>query len=245
MNLYSDNQERIAMLQLVIQQLVTKKEALEQLVLQERDFWAKVVHEARCHVRGILLGLDMLYQMEGDPETDALCKRALYTLKESMLKYKTLLYNLTDYSTTNYGRNLQVKTNIVSINEYLQATIGEFSYCLSGSGNTIDVQYAAANFKTVVDTLKFGQVVHNLLINACQHGAEGVIQVRVEVDPLENEWRMFISNPIEESERSEGNSHGNLGLGLVICRQLIELMNGQIITKIEGGLYTAMILMPI
>lgn len=43
------------------QLLESEKKSLEIIIFQERDFIAKVVHEARCHVRGILWGLNSLF----------------------------------------------------------------------------------------------------------------------------------------------------------------------------------------
>lgn len=240
---YSEK-EIIAELIKTNQLLEMEKKSLEIMVLQQRDFIAKAVHEARCHVRGILLGLNMLFQIKNNPEKETEYGKMLFHLKESTLKYKNLLYNLTDYSFNEYGRKIIVKKETVPINEYLQNITEEFNYYLSELGYTLHVQLAERSFEAVLDTMKFRQVVHSLLINATQHGEKGIINVAVYADPCAGSWNLTISNPYKQHSQKEVNRNANLGLGLAISRQLVELMQGQIDLKPEGQLFTVIIRMP-
>jgi hypothetical protein len=43
--------------------LESEKKSLEIIILQERDFLAKIVHEAKYHVRSILWGLNSLFNI--------------------------------------------------------------------------------------------------------------------------------------------------------------------------------------
>jgi hypothetical protein len=70
-------------------------------------------------------------------------------------------------------------------------------------------------FEAVLDTMKFRQVVHSLLINATQHGEKGIITLAVKADSFTNTWNLIISNPCRPYTQREASQNSNLGLG---CR---------------------------
>lgn len=224
-----------------IQSLEAEKELLEIMVLQQRDFIAKAVHEARSHVRFIFFNLDMLFKVKYTPEKESEYGKLLYTIKESTQKYKNLLHNLTDYSFNEYGRKIIVKRESVQVNDYLQNITEEFTFYFSELGYTINVHFAIPAFEAVLDTMKFRQVVHSLLINATQHGEKGSINMAVNADPYAGTWNLTISNSYKQQSYDEANRNANLGLGMTISRQLIELMKGGIEIISDGQVFTVII----
>ena len=226
------------------QLLESEKKSLEIIIVQERDFIAKVVHEARCHVRGILWGLNSLFHVINNPEKKAEYEKLLSYLKESTLKYKNLLHNLTDYSFNHYGRKITIKMEPVIINGYLQSIVDEFNDYLVEIGHTLHVQHAEPAFEATLDIMRFSQVLHNLIFNATQHGENGIINLAVYTDDLAKMWHLTICNPYKQQRQKESNANANQGLGLAISRQLIELMKGTIDINAEGQLFTVTICMP-
>lgn len=227
------------------QLLESEKKSLEIIIFQERDFIAKVVHEARCHVRGILWGLNSLFHIIDHPGKKGEYEKLLSYLKESTLKYKNLLHNLTDYSFNHYGRKISIKMETVLINGYLQSIADEFNDYLAEIGHTLHVQYAEPAFEARLDIMKFSQVLQNLIFNATQHGESGIINLAVYTDDLAKMWHFTISNPYKQLGQRGNNVNANQGLGLEISRQLIELMKGTIDINTEGQLFTVTIRMPL
>ncbi|WP_127132505.1 sensor histidine kinase [Pseudoflavitalea rhizosphaerae] len=227
------------------QLLESEKKSLETIIFQERDFIAKVVHEARCHVRGILWGLNSLFHVIDNPGRKAEYEKLLSYLKESTLKYKNLLHNLTDYSFNQYGRKITIKMEPVLINGYLHSIADEFNDYLAEIGHTLHVQYAEPVFEANLDIMRFSQVVQNLIFNATQHGESGIINLAVYTDNLAKMWHLTICNPYKQLRQKENNANANQGLGLAISRQLIELMNGTIEINAEGQLFTVSIRLPL
>lgn len=225
--------------------LESEKKSLEIMLLQERDFIAKAVHEARCHVRGILWGLNSLFHVINNPVKKTEYEKLLSYLKESTLKYKNLLHNLTDYSFNQYGRKITIKMETVLINSYLQSIADEFNDYLAELGHTLHVQYAEPAFVATLDIMRFSQVVNNLIFNATQHGESGIINLAVYTDDLAKIWHLTISNPYKQLRQKGNNVNANQGLGLAISRQLIELMKGTIDIRAEGQLFTVTIRMPL
>ncbi|WP_127125426.1 sensor histidine kinase [Pseudoflavitalea rhizosphaerae] len=225
--------------------LETENKSLVEMVQYQRDFIAKTVHEARSHVRFIFMGLKILFQIKNDPGREAEYGRMLYTLKESTLKYKNLLYNLTDYSFNEYGRKILVKMETVPVNDYIQSVVEDLHYYLAESGQPLKVYFASSSFEVTLDTMKFRQVIHNLIFNATQHGENGIINMVVTSDALDGTWTLSLSNPYKLKRKNEGSHNSNLGLGLLIAKQLIECMKGKLDIQRAEQLFTVTIRMPL
>jgi signal transduction histidine kinase len=99
------------------------------------------------------------------------------------------------------------------------------------------------------DKIKVRQVMTNLLDNAFKFTDEGQIDVRAVVDStgtmaqisvhdtgigieMENSEQLF--SPFVQADGSAQRSYGGTGLGLTICKRLVELMGGKIWLESPG-----------
>ncbi len=114
-------------------------------------------------------------------------------------------------------------------------------------GTSLELDYDATSLAVAADSDKLRQVLVNLVENAIKY-AGGRIEVRVE--PQSSGTRFSVSDdgpgiPPEQSDRifekfyrldaSTRNAVGGTGLGLYICRELVEGMGGEIwITSTPG-----------
>jgi signal transduction histidine kinase len=113
---------------------------------------------------------------------------------------------------------------------------------------SLEVYQPSSKIEVAADPDKLRQVLVNLIENAVKYSDEGRIEVRVE--PENGHMRFSVSDeglgiPPEEHERIFEKFHrldpdmthgvGGTGLGLYICRELVERMDGRIWVDSEPG----------
>ncbi len=105
----------------------------------------------------------------------------------------------------------------------------------------------------VGDPLRMGQIVTNLVNNAVKFTERGEIRVRVEMlertgekahlklsvqdtgSGMTREQAAKLFQPFTQADMSTTRKHGGTGLGLTICRRLVEMMGGRIWLDSEPG----------
>lgn len=99
-----------------------------------------------------------------------------------------------------------------------------------------------------IDPIRFSQVINNLLSNANKFTSTGSISINVHFEQIENKAKFemtikdtgkgissekinSIFEPFKQEDEKVFNKYGGTGLGLMICKQILELMNGGIYVK--------------
>jgi CheY-like chemotaxis protein/anti-sigma regulatory factor (Ser/Thr protein kinase) len=114
----------------------------------------------------------------------------------------------------------------------------------------------------VGDAERVRQILTNLLSNAIKFTAAGGVTVTLAPETDRNRWRFEVADTgagfdeadaerlfvrFERGDTSATRQHGGVGLGLAICRQLAELMDGEITARGrpgEGATFTVILSLP-
>ena len=231
-----------------VQRLTLESELAEILDLAEdasrakTEFLATMSHEIRTPLNGILPILEMLRDTRLDDEQ----LKMVRTAQGSSRHLLRIINDILDFAKVESGK-LQLETIEIDVRDL----VGSVTDLMSGSARNHNLKVSASvadNVPQVVrgDPIRLRQVLINLVSNAIKFTEEGGIRVEVsrgqssqkEVEllfavadtgvgmPAETADRLFQS--FTQADASTTRKHGGTGLGLVICKRLVELMGGKI-----------------
>jgi signal transduction histidine kinase len=223
-------------------QLYLKSQAALRL---RNDFLSIASHELNTPLVGLMLNLQgMLAPPDGKPfETDRLL--AMAKLAESQgQRLKRLVGELLDVTRID-KKQLVLELEEVDLARLVRTVVAGFDKQLARAGCRLAL-VAAAPVVGRWDDLRLEQVVSNLLGNAAKFGAGQPIEIQVArsgdvatlsvtdhgigIDPAHHD-RIF--NCFERGVSAQ--HYGGLGLGLYVCRSIVEAHGGYIAVASELG----------
>ena len=225
------------------------KEAAEAANVAKSQFLANMSHELRTPMNAIL---GMTESALEEPLA-ADVRDSLETVKESAESLMELLNEILDLSRIEAGA-LQLEWAPFSLRELLDKTLRTFRVRAHEKNLSLsrDVPDNVPD-ALVGDALRVRQIVTNLVSNAIKFTAKGEVAVHVAVAEEtprticlectvvdtgigiapENLERVFA--PFTQADASTTRKFGGTGLGLTICRRLVELMHGAIGVESRQG----------
>jgi len=206
------------------------------------EFLATMSHEIRTPLNGILPILEMLHDTKLDQEQ----LKMVRTAQSSSRHLLRIINDILDFAKVESGK-LQLETIEIDVRE-LVASVLEL---MRGSAHNHNLKLSSSiadDVPQVVrgDPIRLRQILINLVSNAIKFTEEGGIRVEVSSGPAsqreiellfavadtgigmapETADRLFQS--FTQADASTTRKHGGTGLGLVICKRLVELMGGRI-----------------
>ncbi len=205
-------------------------------------FLAVMSHEIRTPLNGVTGVLRLLEQEDLPPKQ----KRWVEMAGQSAVALLKILNEVLDFSKVEAGKvelrvtgtNLHTAINGATRTYLAQATT-------KGLVGSVDIAPDVPQMAEL-DEERLSQILGNLLSNAIKFTDQGSIRVRVSLCAREmgverlrfevtdtgpgisQEGQQFLFQPFSQVDDSTTRRHGGTGLGLVICRQFVELMGGAI-----------------
>lgn len=242
--LFRDLSEQRDALQRQTLELERVNDALREADQLKSEFLALTSHELRTPLTGILgftrLVMDGLYD---DAEEMRSMLQDSYTSGQHLLG---LLNDILDLAKIESGR-LEVHPepfNLALLLEEVKPIVEAYP---RRPGVEVNWAHLADIPEVVADPSRLKQVLLNLLSNALKFTKEGSVSVQVERHPgiialmvvdtgigvsLEAQGRLF--QKFAQAEGGHSREYGGTGLGLVICKHLMEMMGGTITLASEG-----------
>ena len=243
LQLIGDNLWKLVSLQRTLAELERARDHAEAASRAKSTFLANMSHELRTPMNGVLGMIDLAKRSMADPKgLDQLDKAKLSA--ESLLG---VLNDILDISKIEAKRMVfeSIPLQISVVVENLTSTLGHKAD-EKGLRLATDLPTELANTPLKGDPLRLGQILFNLVGNAIKFTGQGevtlraravgetpeIVQVRFEVVDtgigIQPEAQRRLFQTFEQADNSTARKYGGTGLGLAICKQLAQLMGGEI-----------------
>ena len=235
---------------------ITELKRTEEMLVKARDkaeasdrlksaFLANMSHEIRTPLNAIVGFSSLLTSTENAAEKE---------LYNSLIGHNNkLLLNLIndviDLSKIESGY-LELRPDWVNLTELLDESVAEYVHQVP-SGVELLTNYPAHDSLVELDSLRIKQILSNFLSNALKNTTTGHVEVFYEVDHqsvrigVKDTGRGIPQNMLEKIferfEKLDSFAQG-AGLGLPICKLIIEKMNGRILVDSQLGIGTTFII---
>jgi len=221
------------------------------LTSMKSRFLANMSHEIRTPMNGILGFLTLIEA--GSYEDEAELKSFSSSARQSAESLLEIINSVLDLSKIEAGK-IKLEKSIFDFRNVINQSIDVVATRASEKKIQI-VKDIPDNVDTLLvgDQTKIRQIFINLLGNAVKFTAHGEIKVSVRSEKINNdEVKIFASvidsgrgipaakinslfKPFSQIDGSEGKEISGTGLGLVICKEYINLMGGEISVSSKEG----------
>lgn len=213
------------------------------------EFVANVTHELRTPVNGILGNTRELVEREEDREK----KKLLALIERGCADMNAIINNILDFSKLEAGK-FTLEPREFEFREMIDYISANHKNKIHEKGLDFIITIADDIPQRVIgDELRIVQILNNLLSNASKFTSVGRIVLEVvKTAQIENRVELFflvidtgigidkegqekLFKSFSQVDASISRRYGGTGLGLNICKQLVELMDGSIHVESEAG----------
>jgi signal transduction histidine kinase/CheY-like chemotaxis protein len=235
---------------LVQERTVDLIEAKEKAVESDRlksSFLANMSHEIRTPLNAIIGFLELLASEETDRELRDQYTTIIRSNSELLLQ---LINDILDFAFIESGQ-MKIETEKINLSTLIQQLLSNYqTHNILADYTRLEIRMNIPDTETciITDQVRFKQILTNLIDNALKYTERGYIEVGFELE--ENKVVIYVQDtgigiPADKHklifdrfakvEDSRKKLYRGVGLGLAICKKLVELLDGQIWIDSEPG----------
>lgn len=230
--------------------LIAAKIHAESANRAKSHFLATMSHELRTPMTGVM-GMINLLSKSGLNKEQADYTETMRNSAETLLQ---VLNDVLDVAKIESG-HIHIEERPLNLRLLIEEKLRLFNGIADMKKIQLSFDYASSLPETFLgDALRIGQILQNLIGNALKFTQEGTVKIsvlkahnlqqdlrlisfRIEDTgigiPVEDQHKIF--TPFYQSNKSNNTSQGGTGLGLPICKELIEAMGGSITLSSQLG----------
>ena len=235
---------------------ITELKRTEEMLVKARDkaeasdrlksaFLANMSHEIRTPLNAIV-GFSSLLT-----STESAAEKELYNslIGHNNKLLLNLINDVIDLSKIESGY-LELRPDWVNLTELLDESVAEYAHQVP-SGVELLTNYPAHDSLVELDKLRIKQILSNFLSNALKNTTTGHVEIFYEVDHqsvrigVKDTGRGIPQNMLEKIferfEKLDSFAQG-AGLGLSICKLIVEKMNGRVLVDSQLGIGTTFVI---
>ncbi|MBW6478072.1 MAG: PAS domain S-box protein [Bacteroidales bacterium] len=231
-------------------QIKKARDDAEKARMAQSEFLSLMSHEIRTPLNAVFSLTDLM--LDDDLNTDQ--QENLNTIKISASHLLGLIDDLLDFNKIETGNLIFEKTDFE-----IRSLVGDLFKALELKAKEKNIQLFSHIDNDVPpvlqsDTLRLRQILFNMLSNAIKFTEKGFVSLKVKKKPdtIATENRIYfeiedtgigiasdrldaIFEKFTQAETSTSRKYGGSGLGLTICKRLVELQHGEISAKSKPG----------
>ena len=222
--------------------LLEARDAAEAANRSKADFLANMSHEIRSPLNGIL-GLAYLLEQA---HLDADARNMVHRIRTSGRLLLGIINDILDVSKIDAG-HMVIERSPFKLGDVIDNIASSMSIALGNKDIQLIIQVPPAGITHLLgDALRLEQVLTNLTSNAIKFTHEGRVELRITLESREGErvrlrfsvkdtgigiapeLQTDVFKAFTQADSSTTRRFGGTGLGLTICRRLVDLMGGEI-----------------
>ncbi len=246
---FLDTKNKNILLEILNRDLKFSKEKSDQATLAKSAFLATMSHEIRTPLNSVIGTVQIL----AETEINDVQRKYINRIEFSSRALLNLINDILDYSKLEAGR-LNFENAPFDLIELVKSIYEDFLIKSDEKKVSFFIELPTQPMPQIIgDAHRIEQILINLINNAFKFTEQGEITIKIEYKPKEqnnayvyfevvdtgigispeNQQKLF--QKFSQVEVSNARKYGGVGLGLSICKSLIEKMQGQIGVKSAEG----------